>query len=126
MRGAVPCFMAVNFSLRKYAGASTPNTDAIRLAVATAVNKLGFIGELHASTIAEAVQGNLDSNVSIAKLDLFGRILRPDGSLRIIRDGDVLNVPDEPALGVSGRTVAFLLDPADVGITIETVDAPTV
>ena len=126
VRGAVPCFMSVNFSLRKYAGASAPNTDAIRIAVATAVNKLGFIGELHASTIAEAVQGNLDSNVSIAKLDLFGRILRPDGSIRIIRDGDVLNVPDEPALGVSGRTVAFLLDPADVGITIETVDAPTV
>jgi hypothetical protein len=126
VRGAVPCFMSVNFSLRKYSGASAPNTDAIRLAVATAVNKLGFIGELHASTISDAIQGTLDSDVSIAKIDLFGRIVRPDGTLRIIRDGDVLNVPDEPALGVSGRTVAFLLNPADVGITIETVDAPTV
>jgi len=126
VRGAVPCFMSVNFSLRKYSGASAPNTDAIRLAVATAVNKLGFIGELHASTISDAIQGTLDSDVSIAKIDLFGRIVRPDGTIRIIRDGDVLNVPDEPALGVSGRTVAFLLNPADVGITIETVDAPTV
>jgi hypothetical protein len=96
------------------------------LAVATAVNKLEFPGELHASVISDAIQDNLDSNVAIAKIDLLGRILRPDGTKRIIRDNDVLDIPDEPALGVSGRTVAFLLDPQNIGITIETVDAPTV
>lgn len=126
VRGAVPCFLTVNFSLRKRAGAADPSVDAIRLAVATAVNKLEFPGELHASVISDAIQDNLDSNVAIAKIDLLGRILRPDGTKRIIRDNDVLDIPDEPALGVSGRTVAFLLDPQNIGITIETVDAPTV
>jgi hypothetical protein len=126
VRGAVPCFLTVNFSLRKRSGAADPNVNAIRLAVAAAVNKLEFPGELHASLISDAIQDNLDSSVAIAKIDLLGRILRPDGTKRIIRDNDVLDIPDEPALGVSGRTVAFLLDPQNIGITIETVDAPTV
>ena len=40
--------------------------------------------------------------------------------LSIIRDDDVLRIPDDPGNLVTGNTVAFILDPRDIGLSVVT------
>jgi hypothetical protein len=46
--------------------------------------------------------------------------------IRRIRTTDILTVPDEPESMLSARTVAFIVDPADIAISIETADIPEI
>jgi hypothetical protein len=126
IKAAVPCFLSVNFSIHKRAGEADPDVDAIKIAVATAINKLEFPGQLHASFIADVVHDYLSGATAVGAIDMVGRILRPDGTQNIIRDDAILIIPDEPAKFVTGRTTAFFLDPADIGISTEMISAPAV
>jgi hypothetical protein len=119
VKGAVPCFLSVNFTLKKPVTEADPDLVAIQDALALAVNSLGFAGRLHASRIADIASGFLTSGSAISNIDMFGRIVSPDSGNIFVRDSDVLEVPAQPAELVTARTVIWILRRADIGITIE-------
>ncbi len=125
-RAAVPCMLSVNFTIRRKFNDPEPDLDAIKDALAVEINGLGFAGQLHASRISDAVHEFLADRGAILDIDLFGRIIRLDGSEAFIRDSDVITIPDDPANGVSPRTAVFLLERSDIGITVEISAIPDV
>jgi hypothetical protein len=120
VKGAVPCFLQVNFTIRKWPGEDDPDTDAIANALADLVNNTGFPGRLYASQLANVIHDFLGGRQAVGAIDMFGTIRRPDNTLAYIRDPAILTVPDDPMRMVTGRTVAFILDPRQVGIDIIT------
>jgi hypothetical protein len=126
VKAAIPCFVTATFELHRLRTTATIDEDAIRVAVAAYVNSTGFVGKLYVSELTAVVAGLLPDRVSVGSIDLLGRIVRPDGETQYVRSREVLTVPDVPAAFVSGRTVAFLLDPADVAITVVADDVPEV
>lgn len=126
VKGAVPCFLTLNFEIQRRRNPVTIDTDAIASALANYVNSTNFPGKIYASALSRIVDEQLPSNVDCGAIDMFGRIRRPDGVQRFIRADDVLTIPDEPEAYSTGRTVTFFLDPASVGISILDVEVPAV
>jgi hypothetical protein len=124
----MPCFLTVSFDIRKRATVVVDQTivDGICTSAASLVNSLGFPGQLYASLLADLIQDQLPDGAYLSAIDMFGTIRLPDGTLRRIRSTEVLVVPDIPELMVTPRTVAFLLDPSDVGVSIVDVDMPDI
>lgn len=120
VRAPVPCFLSLSFDIATRGGVSTVAAPPIAEAVAGHVNRLGFPGRLLASQLIEVVHRQLPDGAAVDSLDMFGRIWRPDGTVSYLRDPlqQRLEIPDDPTHGVSPRTVAFLLDPADVAVTV--------
>ena len=124
VKAAVPCFLSVRADIYAPAGTATPDTDEIGVALADFVNATGFRGKLSVSELHSAIHDKLQSGQAVAGMTLLGVILFPDGERRVITSNDILEVPDEPARMVSGNTVCFYLDPADVGIAVSASDVP--
>jgi len=118
VKAAVPCFLTLNFDIRKAPDAAMPDMDAIRDALAERVNFLGFPGQLHASLVAEIVHDLLPERAALGAIDMHGRILLPGGGTRFIRDAAVLRIPDDPGNLVTGNTTAFILHRDNIGISI--------
>jgi hypothetical protein len=119
IKAPVPCFVQVGLTVYKRADEPDPDIVGIQQALANVVNGTGFIGRLYASQLTDAASTFLKNTTSMGKLDIFGRIRRPDDSTLYLRDGNVLKVTDDPARMVTASTVAFYLDPADVAVSIE-------
>jgi len=127
VKAPVPCFLSLSFRLELPPGAAEPDTDAIKTALARAVNRFGFTGKLPAAYLADVIHGQLGSQQAyLGAIDMFGRIRQPNQGFRYIRATDVLDIPAESSQMLSGRTVAFILEPADVAITLATADVPEV
>lgn len=120
VRGAVPCFLSINFEIRQARGLTAPDLDAIRLDLSDTVNRMGFVGQLHASVVAEVAHNHLQSRQALGTIDMQGRIRRPDGTLHWLRDRTILQVPSDPGNYVTGSTTVFILDPDDIGISVVT------
>lgn len=118
VRAAVPCFTKISFTIRKDSASEMPDLTAIRAAIVKAVSNVGFSGQLHASVISGAVQPYLKGKQAIGAIDMFGRILRPDGQATFVRDNTVLHIPHDPQRLVSGKTTAFLVSDADISISV--------
>jgi uncharacterized phage protein gp47/JayE len=129
VKAPVPCFLSVSFEVRCAAlAADSVDTAAIAAAVAAKVNDLGYCGTLYTSTVAEVVGPYLPDGAALGAIDLFGRIRRPDGQYRFIRDPlhVAITVPDDPERLTTARTVCFFLDPADVAVMVRVVDVPEI
>lgn len=121
VKGAVPAFMVVNFTIRKRAQDPVPDLDAIKNAVVLEINSLGFQKSIHASQIADVVHSQLAPSLAVTDIDMFIRIRTPAQETIYIRDGDMLEIPDRPGDLVSPRTVVLLLERSDIGITVENI-----
>ena len=120
IKAPVPCFCQVNFTIYKQSSEPDPDQEGIKTAIMEVVNQTGFIGRLYASHLHDVIHAFLANSTSIGSIDLFGRIRRPDASTKYLRSYEVLQVPDEPELMVTPKTVQFILEPEDIGISIET------
>lgn len=120
IKAPVPCFLGLSFTVFKAAGQDDPDLDAVRSALAAAVNAAGFTGKLFASELQSAAADHLLDGQRTGAIDMLGRIRYPGGLTRYVRSSEVLTVPAEPTSLVSARTVQFFLDPADVGVTVVT------
>lgn len=120
VKAAVPCFTKISFQIRTETNDSFTETEitAIKQSVVDAVSTVGFSGQLHASIIDSAVHKYLSGRQAVSKIDMFGRIRRPDSSTTYIRDPAVLTIPDDPARLVTGRTTAFLVGVDDVSVSV--------
>lgn len=126
IKAPVPCFLRISFTIQLKPGQDTPDTDSIANNIASLVNRYGFTGRIPASAISDVIHNNLSDSAHVGAIDLLGDIRRPDGVIRRIRTTDILTVPDEPESMLSARTVAFIVDPADIAISIETADIPEI
>jgi hypothetical protein len=126
VRGAIPCDVRLTFKVLKRAGQTDPDLAAMKSAVAEEVSGSGFPGQLSTSTLQAVAHRFLVDGQATGAMDLWGIIRRPDGTKRQIRSTDKIVIPDEPDRMVSGRTVAFFLDPEDVSISVEVIDVPAV
>lgn len=120
VKAPVPCFTTINFTIYKQSGEATPDLDAIKNAICTEINNIGFIGRLYASRLHDTIHGYLRNATSLSAIDMHGRIRYPDGSIKYVRGSEVLRVPDAPSAMVSPRTVQFFISPEDIGISVET------
>ncbi len=121
VRAPIPVFLSLNFTVRKSVRDAAPDLDAIRTALASYVNNTGFIGRLSASSLAHVVHQNLAVGQTASAIEMFGRVLRPDGTTAFSRSYDTLEIPNEPEKMVSSRTAVFYLDPRRIGISVESV-----
>lgn len=125
VKAAVPCFTTVGFTLTVLTG-TTVSSAAVAAAVAAVVNEAGFAGSVAASTISAAVHTLLGAAVvSLTAFSLAGQVHRPDGTIISLSSSTAITAPDDPANGLSSRTIVFFLEPTDVTVTIVYVAAPT-
>lgn len=119
VRAAVPCFTKISFTIRKDAASAMPDIGAIKTAIVDAVAGVGFSGQLHASLISGTVHRFLTGKQAIGAIDMFGRILRPDGENAFVRDNTILQIPHDPLRLVTGKTTAFLTTEDDISISVD-------
>lgn len=120
IKAPVPCFVGINFDIHKRSGETDPDLAAIRAALCTEVNSVGFIGRLDASRLTDVVHNYLTNDQTVSAIDLIGRIRYPGGAIVYLRNSETMTVPDDPANMVTARTVQFFVDPEDIGITVRT------
>lgn len=124
VKAPVPCFTRVSFTLEAKPGTVLPDYTQIQTALAAHVNSLGFVGRLSASELAAIIYGNITGKVTVGTIDMYGRILRPDGTVRPVRSTETLLIPYEPDSMVTPRTTLFFLDPRSVAISLRVVNIP--
>lgn len=120
VKAPVPCFLTLNFTIHRPSDEDAPDLDAIRTALAATVNRVGFTGRLYASQLFDVIHRYLSGSSSVSRLDMLGRIRRPDGQTVYLRSDEVLQVPDSPEAMTTTNTVQFFLDPADVQVSVAT------
>lgn len=118
VKAPVPCFVSVSFTITKPAHTADPDTAAIAAAICAVVNETGFTGKLAASQIYGAIGPFLALGQTAGRLDMLGRIRRPDGSMLYVRDDQTILVPNDPASLVTAKTVQFFMEPGSVGVSI--------
>ena len=118
VRAPIPCFLTVVCEVQQASDAPTLDLAEIRTAIAGRVNALVFPGQLHTSTIASVVHSYLSTRQALGPIELFGRILLPDGEETYTRSTSVLMLPDRYDVMATGNTIAFYLDPQDIVITV--------
>jgi hypothetical protein len=120
VKAPIPCFVQASFTINKSAGDSDPDVDGIKNTIAELVNSVGFIGRLDGSRILDSIHGYISNNVSVTDLDLLGRILRPDGTTKWLRDSSTIVVTDDAAAMVTSKTVQFFTTASDISVNIKT------
>jgi hypothetical protein len=85
------------------------------------VNGLGFSSKLYESNLIAIIQNMLTNDQSIDSVDLRGRLLYPNGTVRYINGAITLAVPDSPLSMVTPRSAAYFLDKSDIQITVQSV-----
>lgn len=128
VKAPVPCTLRVAFTLIVPPLSAPPDTAAMAQAIASYVNNAGFLGQIYASALVGAIGGLLPAGAVVGLVDMLGRLRAPDGTVYTLRDplGVMIAVPDLPAVMVSPRTTCFILDPADVLISVAAANTPDV
>jgi hypothetical protein len=117
VKAPVPCFLEVNFKVFKKTGQADPDLEAMKTDLAAYVSGLGFAGRLSAGALSSVAFKRLSGGQTLSAIDMFGRIVRPDGETKYIRSDEVLLIPDWPEKMVTARTTVFLLDPTNISIS---------
>jgi len=125
VKAPIPCFVSMAFTIEGPPGATTPDPSVIADDIAGYVNNLGFTGRLSASAISDIIHNRIGS-LTCSAVDMYGQILRPDGTIKSLRSSEVLIVPDEPENMISARTVVFFSDPEDIQISAAAVAIPEI
>jgi hypothetical protein len=126
VKAAIPCFLTLSFVLQRRRTDAAVDMDRLASDLASYVNDTKFPGKLYASDLLRIISAALPANVSAGVVEMFGRILKPDGSNLYIRSTEVLTIPTDYSNFLSGRTVAFFLDPQDVASSDVHVDVPAI
>lgn len=126
VRAPVPAFVALSVKILYTDAVDAPDADAVKQAIVERVSGLKFtMGRLPASIVFDALHDVIPRSgaMAVSPLDMMCRIVRPDGTTVLLRSGNELVVPDDPANGVTSRTVAFYLDVTGVDVSVEKVPA---
>ena len=128
VRAPVPAMCSVGIQIAAR-NVGEVNTDAIKNAVASRVNTLGFnVGHLPGSVIVDAAQGQIASDAVLElPLMLLAKLYLPDGTIRTVSGTDELRVPSNLGQAqVSARTVAWYLRTSDIDVSVREIATPEV
>jgi hypothetical protein len=131
VRAAVPAITGVTMRVAVRPGAATPDATAIQEAVASRANSIGFAtGKLYMAYLVDAAYTVIDpKSAVVTPIDMHAFVYPPDtvplGRI-LLRDVDLLEIPDLPDRGVSQRTTCFYLRPSDVAVTVEAMPAKSI
>jgi hypothetical protein len=123
VKAAVPCFTTIAFKVRRAANDTNPDIAAMKKAIVKAVAEIGFSGQLSASVISSAAHKYLTGQQAISDIDIFGRIIRPDGRMVGVRDAARIVIPNDPDNLVSPKTTVFYVNEDDIEIGIVGIEA---
>ena len=126
VKGAIPCFVSLSFTVQQRRTSATVDEDSIKTALADYVNSQGFAGKLYASALSRVVDFLLPDSTDASAIDMLGRIRRPDGVNVFLRSSEILTIPDDTDQFTSGRTTCFFLEKADIALSVVNVDIPDV
>jgi hypothetical protein len=125
VRAAVPALAYVSMEIRYRSGTTAPDVDAVKQAIASRINALGFkIGRLPMALIVDAAQGALEmgGTYTFTPLNLYAEIYppdtAPDGKITVI-DVNELVVPYLPERGVTQRTTVFYLPMSAINVIVK-------
>lgn len=124
VRAPIPAIMAVSLLVEQRPGTGTIDTDAIKQAVSSRANSIGFnTGKMQMSLLVDAAQGTLETKGTavITPIDMYAYVYPPDTaplSPIELRDPNELEIPDLPERGVSQRTACFYLDIDSVSVSV--------
>lgn len=128
VRGAVPCLVDIDMTVRLLDGDFAEDLDVgqIKAAIVDAVASIGFdYGVLSTSRIQDAVHDYLTgrSDVSSTRTTLTGTVLAPSGDILSLNSEQELKIPDLPERQVTKRTAVFVTDASRITITFTRVEA---
>jgi hypothetical protein len=122
VKAPIPCDLRLSLVLYKKPNDPDIDTVTIKNNIANVVNKLGFTGRLSASVIHSEIHKVLTSGQNVGPIEMFGRVRKPDGTYQYVRSFGVIEIPTDYTTNLSKRTCAFILDPEDIGISVELLD----
>ncbi len=123
-KAPVPAFAAVSLRIYQRDGTADPDTAAMKTAIASRINNLGFaVGRLPMALIVATAQGLLEpgGTSAISPLDMYAFIYPPDTAPNgriLLRDIHELVIPSLPERGVSQRTTVFYLPEEAISIAV--------
>jgi hypothetical protein len=120
VKAPIPCFLTISFTLNMAPGTeSSADAGAVQQQVATVIGNLGFTGQLAASLISQALHDFVGVNLeSVTSIVMSGIISKPGGGSSTISSSSLLTIPTDYPNMTSGNTVAFLVTPAGISVTI--------
>lgn len=121
VKAAVPFDVRLAITIDNRNKEYTTPVDTIREEVYKYVSNLGFSSTLYESNIIAVVQNVLTDDQSIDSIDLRGRLVYPNGSIKFINGRTKLAIPDDPSNMVTPKTVIYFLDKVDIDITVRSV-----
>lgn len=119
VKAAIPCFTKISFVIQTETNETiaADTLTSIKKEIVSAISGIGFSGQLHASVISGAAHKHLVGRQALREIDLFGKILRPDGTVAYLRDKTMIEIPDDPQRLITGRTTVFLVGEDDISIS---------
>lgn len=127
VKAPMPVFVSVSFTVQLRPGMAAPDTAAVQQAVADAVNGLGFGNKLSSVTVSSAVSPLVEVGAVITNLQLAGKLRYADNTVVLLSSGSLLVPPDDATQPMTTqRTLGYFLKPADVHVSVTTVDGPPV
>lgn len=121
VKAAVPFDVRLAITIDNRNKEYTTPVNTIREEVYKYVSNLGFSSTLYESNIIAVVQNVLTDDQSIDSIDLRGRLVYPNGSIKFINGRTKLAIPDDPSNMVTPKTVIYFLDKVDIDITVRSV-----
>lgn len=121
VKAAIPFDVRIAITIDNRNKEYTVPSDTIREEIYKYVSNLGFSSTLYESNIIAIVQNVLTNDQSIESVDLRGRLLYPNGSIKFINGRTKLAIPDDPSNMVTPKTVIYFLDKVDIDITVRSV-----
>ena len=119
VKAPVPCFVTVEVSILKQSFNDAPDPSAIQIAVAQAINRLGFGDSIFTSALQSQISPLLPIGNFVSETQLVGRVRLPSGAEKQLRGNSVLQVPEGCGRMASPRTSQFFVDPQDVVVHVE-------
>ena len=122
VKAPIPCLVNVEVVVEIRPGV-TINQSAAKTAIVNIINSLTFDdGRLPVSLIADAIQELLPAGATIRlPIHVSGNIRQANSVWTSVSATDVLEVPDDPTLYQSSRTVSFFCTEDYVAITENTI-----
>lgn len=117
VKAPIPAFTTVTCTLNVPATLAV-STAAVQQAIATAINQLPFGTSLASSYLNQVIHNAVPGLLSVTSLGMSCRIRKPDGSQVFQNTTTILTIPEDDANMTSPRTVAFLTDPTQIGVTV--------
>jgi hypothetical protein len=118
VKAPVPCFVKINCTVNKPTTEAEPAIESIVNDIVASVHDIEFTGRLDASRIHAVIHRHLPRSMTVTDMDLYGEIWHPNDVIFRIRNPESIQIPHQPQLMTTARTVQFFTDAASVQVNI--------